>query len=662
MVVETKERDDEEATEEEEENIKDEAPIDKEEQKKIIQQIDREYQLGWELTQAKRAESLRRLKLYNNQKRDQSKVGDPLLFTVFNAVLARLYEDTLGVEFGGKEEGDEDVAENLNGLADHDHRIMEKDELDYEWDWDSGFFGRGLMLLNDFDRSLGAMCPVAEVVDPMCFLRDPKATSVNGNQKGFGALRFWGREIGLMMSQMKDHPSYFNLTGLKKDKDVKSLKKEAEQARREAQGLQVLDAKEEALDENYSYNLLEWWTHYKGKKIIVVLAEGRQKIVRFQYLKDNDGESLKQWPLLDRPIFPMAHDWDGVNIPDLIEDKQRARSVMINLGMESAIADLYPMYLFDKRKIKNTRDLKFAFNKFVPVAGDVTGAVAPIQKSLFHQQVNLILDILNTAAEKATAAPEVIQGVQPRKDRTLGETQEIVAGSGTRHSLSAKIFGWSEKRFWRQWYFLYKKHFKEEIDEKIIRIEGPLAPIWRALARDNIVARIDPDIIIESKSIADFNRRKKFQEFSAFAQIVIQDPETNRRYVNRKMGKIMGMKKQEMVLMFPPTIDEMRAEDENQQLNENKLPKIHPLDDDIIHIEIHNKALDKKSKLAHIEAHKLMMMKKKEKPEIFPAKERMMGFSPVSTPRTGAEQPALRGRGTSTVGREEEGQQQGAGV
>ena len=249
--------------------------------------------------------------------------------------------------------------------------------------------------------------------------------------------------------------------------------------------------------------------------------------------------------------------------------------------------------------------------------------------------MNLILTILDTAAQKAVAAPEVAQGVQPKQDRTLGETQEVMVGVTKRNSLSARIFGWSERRFWQQWYFLYKRYFKGEIDKKVIRLEGPLAPIWRSLTRENIIAKIDPDIIIESKDTAEFNRRKKFQEFSTFAQIVVQDPTTNRRYVNRKMGKILGMKKAEMTLMFPPTIDEINAEVENQQLNENKFVKINPYDDDIIHIEIHNKAADKKAKMAHIEGHRLMMMKKKENAELFqPAGEEPIGgFSPVSTPR-----------------------------
>jgi hypothetical protein len=74
---------------------------------------------------------------------------------------------------------------------------MEKDELDYDWDWDACFFGRGLALLAEFDRSEGVMAPVGEVIDPLMWLRDPRATSVNGDQRGRGSMRFAGRPISM---------------------------------------------------------------------------------------------------------------------------------------------------------------------------------------------------------------------------------------------------------------------------------------------------------------------------------------------------------------------------------------------------------------------------------------------------------------------------------
>ena len=89
------------------------------------------------------------------------------------------------------------------------------------------------------------------------------------------------------------------------------------------------------------------------------------------------------------------------------------------------------------------------------------------------------------------------------KDRTLGELELISSKVDTRYSMSAKIFGWSEAAFWRWWYRGYKKNFKEDIDEKVVRIQGANAPIWRPLMRDNIISDVDPDAKIESKVISE---------------------------------------------------------------------------------------------------------------------------------------------------------------
>lgn len=618
---------------EKEENIEGETEKEKDlgsiTEKAAAQQVQDEFSLCWSHTQSKRTESLKRLKLFNNQKRDKKAVGDPLLFTVFQTVLAELYTDRLSSVAQGNEEGDDEAAESITAMMEFDHGLMEKDEIDYEWDWDACFFGRGFIFLNEFDRD--KTVPIAETMDPMTLVRDPRATSMNGNQKGKGKARFWGREIGLTKGEMEENGNFINIDKLKKDNDLKSMTNEARSARREAQGKEDTMYKEEALEENYEYQLVEWWTHIKGKKYVITVGNNKKLVVRFRKVKED------RWPVIDRPLFPIAHDWDGVSIPDLIEDKQRARSVMINLGMESAKADLYPMYLFNKKKIDIEQNLDFEFNKMIPIKGDTANAMTPIQKSVFHQQVNLIMNILDTAAQKSVAAPEVSQGVQPGQARTLGETEHILAGKNVRHSLSAKIWGWSEKRFWQQWYWIYKRDFENSIGKKLLRIQGPLNVTWRKLTKENFITEKDPDIFIESTEQVEAERQVKFRDFSAFAQIAMQSPETNRPYVLRKLGKISRATKAELTLMFPPTIDELRAEDENRKIENGKLPKIDFYDDDNIHLEMHNKAVNNAAKIAHMESHKTMMFIKKKRPELMPVPEESPsgqkdagGFSPVN--------------------------------
>ena len=585
--------------------------------KGLIDQIEAEYQLAWWFMKPKHDEWAVRLKLYNNQKRDKEAIGDPLLFTIHQTVLASLYSDRLGVDFLGREEGDEEVAENLNSLANYDYDEMEKDVIDYEWDWDASFFGRGLLLNFEFDRAL--KCPTPEVIDVMTWLRDPRATSVNGDRKGRGAMKFGGREIRLSKSDMEKSGIYFNFNGLKADtSDIRSLIDANVQARAQAQGYQDMSKFEKLVGDNADYRVLEWFTHWKGKKVLVGLAAGRTRVVRFTEIK---GEV---WPIIDRPLYPIAHDWDGVSIPDLVEDKQRARAVVQNLGLAGIKLGLHPTYLYNSNLIKNRGNLNVDFNKHIPVDGNPTGAIQTVERQTVKQEVNWILEILDSAAQRATATPDIQQGASPDTKRTATETNMISSKVDTRYSLSAKIFGWSEKRFWKQWYALYKEHFEKDIDEKVIRIVGAMGAKWRPLTRENIVANTDPDIKIESKVISDALKFNELQKYRLFIKDVIAtDPQnSNTRFALRKIGRLSGFTKEEVEQVLPPSIDEMNSDSENEKLNDGQLVEVQVYDDDFVHMEMHNKAKDSPEKYAHIEAHKKAMMLKRVKPEFDMAKNR----------------------------------------
>jgi hypothetical protein len=84
------------------------------------------------------------------------------------------------------------------------------------------------------------------------------------------------------------------------------------------------------------------------------------------------------------------------------------------------------------------------------------------------------------------------------------------------------------------------------------------------------------------------------------------------------MGRLR-FSKDEVARLIPPTIDEMKAEKENESLSANTLKavEIEPTDDHKTHLEIHSKAKDTKAKFAHIEAHKKAMMIQRNNPELF---------------------------------------------
>lgn len=608
--------------------------IDAKTQQAIVRQVNEEYDLAYSFNEAKRTIQLARLQLYNNQRRDAEAVGDPLMFTVFNTVLAALYDDRLMARWEGRGgEGDEDIEENLNALAEYDYDVMGKSELDYFWDWDACFFGRGLVLQMGFNREDGVMAPIPEIIDPMAFIRDPRATSVNGDAGGKGAMRFGGWESGATYWELKRHPGYFNVAALKKGKDIQSLLQKGREARRSAQGQENFSQKEESLGKynNYEFSLLNWFTTIKGEKYLVTVGNARSVLVRLIKLNYNG-----RWPLTDRTFYPIPEDWDGVSIPDLTEDKQRMRAVLLNLGLISAKADALPRYLYDKTRIKNKNDLNYRSNKYIGVDGRVDNALLPVQKNSVMGYIGAVMDILDQGAQRANATPEIQMGVGSDRQRTLGELNLVSSKVDTRYSMSAKIFGWSEKRFWQQWYTQYKLHFKDKIDEKIIRIAGSSAPSWRPLTRENIIMEKDPDVKIESRVISEAKRQRDQQAFDSFVGLAMQEPTVSKRYLLKKAGKLRGLKKEELDMVFPPTVDELQAEEENKMLNEDKLPKIGVQDDHQVHIYVHGKANQTPATLAHIRAHKKLMILKRNRPDL---------FQPQALPSSGQGQPSAGAEG-----------------
>ena len=588
--------------------------LDKEDEKSLKAQIETEYNFAWWFMKPRWDEWALRIRLYNNQRRDKEAVGDPLLFTIHQTVLASLYNDKLQVAFKPREIGDQEVAENLDNMAEYDQEAMRKDMIDYQWDWDALFFGCGLLMFMDFDRI--KKIPIPENIDPMTVLRDPRCKSINGDLRRRGRARFFGREIRSTKYDMDLNGNYHRIGDLTPDNvDLRSFIDMEERIKQDAQGYANLTNFMELKGTNRDYRLLEWFTYFKGendnkaKLVFVTLGNKRKLIVRYKVMAED------YIPVIERRIYPTG-DFDGVSIPDLVEDKQRARSVVQNLAVKTVKAGIHPMYLFNSAQVKRDQ-LNFDFNKFIDVKGSLDSAVKEMPRAHVNNDVEYILSMLDQGAQKATATPDIQQGIISQKNKTATELNLANQNVDTRYSLSAKIFGWSERRFWEQWYHLYKKFFLSGIDEKIIRITGILGASWRPLTRENIIMETDPDVQVTSKVLSDAEKFNKLAQFRMFLQTIATDPNANMRAGEKELGRLMGLKKDEIDEVLPPVIEELRADDENKILEQGKMVEVMPKDDHLVHLHEHNKVQDNPQKIAHMNAHKRALILQQQKPEMF---------------------------------------------
>jgi hypothetical protein len=597
--------------------------------KTLIAQIRVEYEIAYRAQASRIQLLLNRLRLFNNQRRDPDTVGDNLLFTIFQSVLSALYTDRMSVEFVGRSAARDDIAESLNNTAKFDYDEMGKAQVDYTWDWDTLFFGTGLVAISEFDRE--RMVPKLDNWDYMCTLHDPDAISVNGGQDGKGAARFFGREIMVRGIDVEDIPSVFDFDHMKTTRPNRSLFEQARQQRESAQGLNnQIKYDEKDMGVNARKPLLEWLTWWEHpdltggvpKQVLVWVGNDQQKVCRFKVLEH------PYWPVVHRKLFPTAHQWDSVSIPDLTEDKQRLRAILLNLGIKQMKSGLFGMYLYDKNKIKNKADLNFDFDKQIPVdvkKGDsLVNTVQAMPRDYANLQFfNNIMQALDISAQRATSTPEMQMGVPTQKGgkKTATEVQKTDTSSTIHYSLSTRIWGWSEMEFWEQWYGLYEEHFKSRIDEKLVRINTTFGPKFKWIIRSDIISKTTPDVVITSKLVSDQQKAAERVQLLNLGQLIIGLPGSNIRYYTKKMAKLHGLSSDEVDRIIPPTPDELNARNENIALEDNKFVPIGQQDNDEEHLEEHAKGYETPDMIAHIAAHQHQRELKKSNPNLFPGQQ-----------------------------------------
>ena len=129
------------------------------------------YDESFYFIQPRKMRQVNQIALLNNLQRGDENIASTLLITLFNRIMSNLYDDKMQVKFVPSEELDQKKVNSLNILAQNDYREMDMQKLDYDWTWDTLFFGRGYMETLRFDKVRKIMQP--HVINPLVFGYDP---------------------------------------------------------------------------------------------------------------------------------------------------------------------------------------------------------------------------------------------------------------------------------------------------------------------------------------------------------------------------------------------------------------------------------------------------------------------------------------------------------
>ena len=357
--------------------------------------------------------------------------------------------------------------------------------------------------------------------------------------------------------------------------------------------------------------VMDWLTIFEGKRVLVSLAQEQTRIIRFVELKDQT-----EWGIVEQTMYPNSLSWDGTSMMDLVEDKQRMKAKLINAAAFIVETNANHMYAYDMNKIHQESDLDFEMNKHVAVDGDPGNAVSPIARQQVGPELQWLMQAVDLSAQKSTGATEIQQGALSGGKKTATEIATVTDSVDTRFNLLSKVISWSEKEFARQWYKMYKLHFMDRMDEKVMSVNGANGVFFRKLKRADVITRTDPHVKVKSKLIGEAERIRKLQEFNSMFNVLTMDPSVDKNELIRMRATLGGFNEMQMNTVFKPDAERILALGENEKLEDNKFVPINENDEDMKHIQEHAKASDTKANRAHQKAHWDAHLAKNKNPNI----------------------------------------------
>ena len=532
------------------------------------------------LSERKRRQ-VRQLVLLNNLQRGDQNIASTLLITLFNRVLSNLYDDKLQIRFLPSQGITQNQINSYNVLAQSDYLEMEKPKIDYDWSWDTLFFGRGYCETLQFDKKQKIMKP--NVINPLVFGYDPYFEEVQ-------SWRYYWKWVTKSNWDIKRLIKKGVITGIKKPEDI-STGVEPDlwdyKVKRDAAKKAIEPAQDTVAGE--VYQILEFYGYNDdGDKCVYWVDKGFTKILMEQKLELEDGEDgMSKWPIVVKEAFREPHSSVVFSVADLLEDKHRAKSVLLNLAFIAAKDRANPIYGYNPDKVRDiSQFFQRQINQHIPM--DDESAVWPLNtEDPMSAGLIQFISLLTQEANEPMGTGQVMQPVkgspQTATERAIDQQLNDMA-----QSLQSKVMQFGESEFWSHWFHRYAKNAKD-LKTKIANIVGVKGVESQEIDFKDFNTDFPPGVFVYSAKEAEYKelvmRRDLMQLYPQLAQTI--GPEGMRNF-NKHVFFPKFLSDPSLIdSIFPKTLDELRASEENELLAEDQYAPTQEEDNHESHLYIH---------------------------------------------------------------------------
>lgn len=577
-----------------------------------LMQIRTEYLEAQSFLENKKQRWVDQLKLLNNLNRGDENISSTMMFSYITRIHSNLYDPKIQIKFNPNQESEASNVEMLNKLSASDFQEMDMPVIEYDWLWDALFFGRGYVETLQFNKKRKLMKPV--VLNPLMFGYDPVFENVQD-------WRYYWKWITRSSGQINRLVAKKIITGIKSAAELPSGMEdqvwEYKVTREVARYVdpQSPDSTLPNSSNNGVYQILEHYTHFDGEKYVVWVDKGFSKILREEKLELNDDpedEGNSKWPIVPREVFREPHSSSPISVPDLIEDKHRAKNVILNLAYIAAKDEATPIFVYKEDHVTNPSQLmqrQIMQHISIEEEGDTSTSIQPLRKnSALSNSTLSFLNILANEAADAVGTTQITPPVQKGKKTATGEAlSQMVADLVG--SIQSRVIGNSEKEFWTHWYQRYINNMKDG-DQKIVQMTNSQYTTFETIQLSDIKTELPPKIMLLSTKEAQFKesveRRELAQQFSVFQEVL--PPEKMAMFLKYVwFPKFETFDSETINLILPKSQDEIKAEEENEMLGDGHLPPISEGDNHEVHLYVHSRVKNNPQKWAHYLAHQKLL-------------------------------------------------------
>lgn len=551
----------------------------------LLKQIRDEYAVWLDYITPKRNQIIKRLEKHLKQNKQPWLMNINLIDNTITTLIAGSYLDAPQTKFISRDMFlENEQADTLNNMYEFDWEEMDYQQIDYQVKWDRYFFGMGIAYRHWFDNAKKA--PIFYSINPMTAIFDPTPTLLwkynASNYKYFGFL------MTASMYDMKNDPQY--------DKEaLKQLTKDSidsdKQILKQAQA--ISDNTNWVADNlmvNFSVDIYHHFTIYNWKKYLITTDVKKQLILRLIELKPVLVEEKADPTLVPRPVafyFYKPERWKvlWVSIPDLLEDKEEAKTVLINASLIKARLESFGgRFLVNTRLIKNKQDIlkptawpKYIFtNDRLQPGESLANVMQELPVSTVKQDVWNMTSLIDSEASKDTKLDQMQMWLVPDKTMTKAEQQSIQSNANLFISLDLKTFLWGAYDFAFLWWRTYQEYFSKS-DEKFILMEQDFENLSRSITKDKFMTRQNPFIRVWARSDIDALTEKQKQFWQMMLPMIINDPEVSsysKLLAKRFSAKVNGMPQNIINQIYGLLPSERKAKQiVDFYLNDNEVPK-----------------------------------------------------------------------------------------